>query len=131
MGFSIRLKRQKGTVAVMPVKKISHRALQCFKKGPDWLRPTTGCGLFARLKLSKGVCFLDQLYRDKYRAEKYGYDCTTQDNVLRVTTGPFMVGEVLYNLNPKGEYVFVKENGYRIVLTRNAFFQRLIRLARG
>ena len=51
--------------------------------------------------------------------------------MLRVTTGPFMVGEVKYNLNPKGEYVFVKENGYRIVLTRHAFFQRLIRLAGG
>ena len=74
---------------------------------------------------------MEQLYRDQYRAEKYGYDCTTQNNVLRITTGPFMVGEVKYNLNPKGEYVFVKENGYRIVLTRHAFFQRLIRLAGG
>ena len=74
---------------------------------------------------------MDQLYRDRYRAEKYGYDCTTQNNVLRITTGPFMVGEVKYNLNPKVEYVFVKENGYRIVLTRHAFFQRLIRLAGG
>ena len=72
---------------------------------------------------------MEQLYRDQYRAEKYGYDCTTQDNMLRVTTGPFIVGEVLYNLNPNGEYVFVKENGYRIVLTRSAFFQRLMRLA--
>ena len=52
--------------------------------------------------------------------------------MLRVTTGAFVIGEVTYyGQTDKDEYVFVNEKGYEILLTRHAFFQRLIRLAGG
>ena len=75
---------------------------------------------------------MEQLHRDRYRAEKYGYDCTTQNNVLRITTGAFVIGEVTYyGQTDKDEYVFINEKGYETLLTRHAFIQRLIRLAGG
>ena len=77
---------------------------------------------------------MEQLYRDRYRAEKYGYDCTTQNNMLRITTGAFVIGEVTYyGQTDKDDYVFINEKGVDqyVLLTRHAFFQRLRRLAMG